>query len=41
LQSGRSVVEIVLEKGYLSKEQLDEALLPENMTRPRYYQGKP
>lgn len=41
LQSGRSVVEIVLEKGYLSKEQLDEALLPENMTRPRYYRGKP
>jgi aspartate ammonia-lyase len=40
LQSGRSVVEIVLEKGYLSKEQLEEALLPENMTRPRYYRGE-
>ena len=40
LKSGRSVVEIVLEKGYLSKEQLEEALLPENMTRPRYYQGE-
>ena len=40
LRSGRSVIEIVLEKGYLSKEQLDEALLPENMTRPRYYQGE-
>jgi aspartate ammonia-lyase len=40
LQSGRSVVEIVLEKGYLSKEQLEEAFLPENMTRPRYYQGE-
>ena len=40
LESGRSVVEIVLEKGYLSQEQLDEALLPENMTRPRYYRGE-
>jgi aspartate ammonia-lyase len=40
LQSWRSVVEIVLEKGYLSKEQLEEALLPENMTRPRYYRGE-
>jgi aspartate ammonia-lyase len=34
--SGRSVYEIVLEKGYLSQEQLDELLSPENMTRPRY-----
>jgi aspartate ammonia-lyase len=37
LESGRSVYEIVLEKGYLSREQLDQALLPENMTRPRYF----
>lgn len=36
LSSGRSVYEIVLEKGYLSKEQLDSVLSPENMTRPRY-----
>ncbi len=36
LQSGRSVVEIVLEKGYLTQAELDELLLPENMTRPRY-----
>jgi aspartate ammonia-lyase len=37
LRSGRSVYEIVLEKGYLSRAELDELLLPENMTRPRSY----
>jgi aspartate ammonia-lyase len=37
LQTGRSVVDIVLEKGYLTKAELDELLLPENMTRPRYW----
>ncbi len=36
LSSGRSVYEIVLEKGYLSKEQIEEMLLPENMTQPRF-----
>lgn len=36
-ESGRSVYEIVLEKGYLSKAALDEVLSPENMTRPRYF----
>lgn len=36
MESGRSVYEIVLEKGYLSQDELDEILLPENMTRPRY-----
>ena len=36
MSSGRPVYEIVLEKGYLSQEQLDEVLSPENMTRPRY-----
>ncbi len=35
LQSGRSVYEIVLEKGYLKKAELDDILLPENMTQPR------
>lgn len=34
--SGRSVYAIVLEKGYLTREQLDDLLSPENMTRPRY-----
>jgi aspartate ammonia-lyase len=41
LATGKSVYEIVLEKGYLSKEELEELLLPENMTRPRYFQVKP
>src|SRR5512138_2324684 len=40
LKTGRSVYEIVLEKGYLSQAQLDELLSPENMTRPRYMHGK-
>jgi aspartate ammonia-lyase len=40
LQSGRSVYEIVLEKGYLSKHELDDILSPENMTRPRYIHGR-
>jgi len=36
LATGRGVSEIVLEKGYLSREQLDDLLSPENMTKPRY-----
>jgi aspartate ammonia-lyase len=40
LKSGRSVYEIVLEKGYLSKLELDDILSPENMTRPRYIHKK-
>lgn len=36
LRTGGSVYEIVLEKGYLSKDELDEILSPENMTRPRF-----
>jgi aspartate ammonia-lyase len=36
LRSGRSVYEIVLEKGYLSRAELDDILSPEKMTRPRY-----
>jgi aspartate ammonia-lyase len=40
LKSGRSVYEIVLEKGYLAKNELDDILSPENMTRPRYIHGK-
>jgi aspartate ammonia-lyase len=39
-KTGRSVYEIVLEKGYLSKVQLDEILSPENRTRPRYLHGQ-
>jgi aspartate ammonia-lyase len=35
LATGASVYSLVLEKGWLSKEQLDDLLTPENMTRPR------
>jgi aspartate ammonia-lyase len=35
LETGRGVYEIVLEKELLSKEELDEMLIPENMLRPR------
>ncbi len=38
--TGRPVYEIVLEKGYLSKAELDEALSPEAMTRPRFIHKK-
>ena len=36
LKTGLSVYEIVLERGYLTKEQLEHLLSPESMTRPRY-----
>ncbi len=36
LATGRSVYDIVLEKGYLTRAQLDEVLSPENMLKPRY-----
>ena len=35
LEGGGSVFELVLEKGLLSRERLDEILRPENMTDPR------
>lgn len=35
LLTGASVYSLVLEKGWLEKEQLDEILRPEKMTRPR------
>lgn len=37
LQTGRGVTELVLEKGLLTKEELDTLLLPENLTKPRTY----
>ncbi len=40
LRTGRPVYDLVLEKGILSREELDEILLPENMTRPRYIHRK-
>jgi aspartate ammonia-lyase len=36
LTTGKSVYDIVLEQGYLSKAALDDILSPENMTKPRY-----
>ncbi len=43
LKTGRSVYDIVIEKGYLNQEQLDEILSPDKMTHPRYtrYPRKP
>jgi len=35
LLSGRSVYELVLEKGWLTREALDDLLRPEQMTHPR------
>jgi aspartate ammonia-lyase len=40
MSSGRSVYDIVLEKGYLQKDDLDDILSPENMIRPRYFHEK-
>jgi aspartate ammonia-lyase len=37
LETNRSVYELTLEKGLLTREKLDEILSPENMMRPRYY----
>ena len=37
LSSGKSVYDIVLARGYLKKEDLDDILLPANMIRPRYF----
>jgi aspartate ammonia-lyase len=36
IATGRSVYEIVLDKRYLTRAELDDVLSPENMTRPRY-----
>jgi len=36
LETNRSVYDLVLEKGLLTKEKLAEVLSPENMMRPRY-----
>ncbi len=36
MKTNGSVYQIVLDKGYLSKEELDDILKPENMIKPRY-----
>lgn len=41
LEEGRSVVDLVLERGILTKEQLDTILAPENMVKPVKLDIKP
>jgi len=36
LETDRSIYDLAIEKGVLSRETLDEILTPENMTHPRY-----
>jgi aspartate ammonia-lyase len=35
METDRSIYDLVLEKGFLTRDALDEVLAPENMTRPR------
>ena len=35
--TGRGVYELVLEKGLLAKDRLDEILRPENLTKPQHF----
>ena len=37
LKSGGSVYDLVLQKGWLTRESLDDLLKPENMTHPRKF----
>lgn len=39
-ESGKGVAEIVIAKGLLTKEQLDEILKPEALTQPRWFKNK-
>lgn len=39
LETGRGVYALVLEKGLLTREELDDILKPENMTQPRWLAG--
>lgn len=39
LATGRGVADVVLERGLLSREELDDILLPENMVAPRYFRS--
>ena len=40
-ETGRSVYELVLEKGWMTKAQLDDVLKPEVLTQPRYITTSP
>ncbi len=39
LETKRSVCEIVVEKGYMKKDEIDDILSPENMVKPRWRTG--
>ncbi len=39
-KTGKGIYELVLEKGLMSKQELDQVLLPENMVKPRKFQRK-
>ena len=41
LETGRGVYELVLEHNYLTKEQLDKIMQPENMLKPVFVEGVP
>ncbi len=41
LQTGRGVKELVLEHGYLTQEQFDKIMRPENMLEPVFVEGVP
>jgi aspartate ammonia-lyase len=38
METYRSIYDLVIEKGFLTREALDEILAPENMTRPRSFE---
>lgn len=40
LKTGKGIYELVLEKGLMSKKELDTVLLPENMVKPRKFKRK-
>ena len=40
LEQNKGVYDLVLEKGLLSKEELDTILQPENMIKPRHFLDK-
>ncbi|MDR2936483.1 MAG: aspartate ammonia-lyase [Rikenellaceae bacterium] len=40
MKTGKGIYELVLEKGLMSKEELDNILSPENMVKPRKFQRK-
>jgi aspartate ammonia-lyase len=39
LATGRSIVDLVVERGFLTRQQVEEFLRPENMTKPIFWKG--